>query len=48
VIFCAAFVAFAWLVLRDHEGAAWAVGVPAVLAWEWLTAVVARRSALRA
>jgi uncharacterized BrkB/YihY/UPF0761 family membrane protein len=48
VIFCAAFVAFAWLVLGDHEGAGWVVGVPAVLVWEWLTAMVARRFALRA
>jgi uncharacterized protein involved in cysteine biosynthesis len=47
VLFGAAFVAFAWLFLRDHEGAAWAVGVPAVLAWEGLTALVARRAALR-
>jgi len=46
-IFCVAFVAFAWSVLRNQGTAAWVVGVPAVLAWEWLTAVVARRFALR-
>ncbi len=47
VLFGAAFAAFALLFLSDHEGLAWAFGIPAVLVWEWLTARAARRLALR-
>ena len=47
VLFGAAFTAFALLFVSDHQGAAWAFGIPAVLVWEWLTALVARRLALR-
>jgi len=48
LVFGAAFVAFAALFLGDHEGLAWLFGVPAVLGWEALTALAARRLALRA
>jgi uncharacterized BrkB/YihY/UPF0761 family membrane protein len=48
VLFGAAFIAFAVLFVSDHEGAAWAVGIPAALLWEWVTARAARRFAVRA
>jgi hypothetical protein len=47
LLFGGLFVAFVAIALGDHEGAAWAFGVIAALAWEWLTAVVARRVAVR-
>jgi hypothetical protein len=48
LVFGAAFVAFAALFLSDHQGLAWVFGVPAVLGWEALTALAARRFAVRA